>query len=853
MVISKVTTLLFLANITLFGVLDRIQRAMEKGDYSKAKELIEKGYEKEPDNPGLYFQHALLLFTKTYKGFNVDSARILISESIRFHELASDDLLKEIQEDQVDSSTIHSLFSRIQQFQLSQTKSNLSIGSIADFRSKYPNSIFEDELIFKRDSIAFNFSRAEHTKDGYANYMRKYPNSVFVPTADSLLDQLRFLDLRNSGGLREYVKFRSQYPNSNRLREVEEYILQIATSSHQSEDFVTFINSARTAHLKKKAADVLYYLDRTSTDSHPLKDSLRSILRTSNAEIFPVMDQSKFGFRSIDNFVQISPSFEGIQPGIKCALSNDDWIFVRGSESGMIIQKNGNLVLRNVDDYSSLSASIALVKKNNYSFLYHKSGFRILKDPIEHAEVFTNDWIKVKRNNKWGLYTMLGLSIADIRYEEISRIGPFWVFERGGLLAVYTSRQILSEVEEEGLSLEFRFDDLELLSDGLLIGFRENRECLLNQNLEFVIPWGEYEIHPVDDGWYLHSPEGYYLFNNTDNRIIDRKYPYLETNEGWLALKTENDWILISKHGASEPNRGYDSIKLISPNAALVFTQNKRSLTFHNSSKIDLTEHEILSFPSRPEFLMIKKQGSLGLYDKNGEAVFDGKYDDLSFVNDTLLKVSVKGKQGLISSNGGFVLNPIFDSLSEKDKLILTLYKGRIGCYDLSTKVLIPPNYDARIVKIGDHYLVKSDQKYGLVDANNEEVMGFNFESIEQWNDTSYLVSQNGIKSLRNQDEKVLVDQLENIDMVYQDEDEKIFRVLLNGKFGLLSSTNGTILNPEFTDILNIGRPDKPLFFADQHLSSAGYHVVSYVNKMGELVFSKAYRREEFDQIICED
>ena len=54
----------------------------------------------------------------------------------------------------------------------------------------------------------------------------------------------------------------------------------------------------------------------------------------------------------------------------------------------------------------------------------------------------------------------------------------FGVFDKDDKYAVYTEELILSEIEERGVTLEFKFEDIELVDQNTLIGFKGERECL---------------------------------------------------------------------------------------------------------------------------------------------------------------------------------------------------------------------------------------------------------------------------------------------------------------------------------------------------------------------------------------
>ncbi|MEM8938549.1 MAG: WG repeat-containing protein [Bacteroidota bacterium] len=856
MFLGQITSLLFFfIQFLLFGTLDRIQKAMEKGEYEKAVALITKGYQKEPNNPGISYFHAMLLFDRNYHLFNPDSARIVIAKSIEKYNNAPAELIDKLVEESITENDLSTLTNAISDYLFQETLDHISVSGINNYLGKYPNTIHKQVLIFKRDSIAFNRVKAENTETGYLSFIDNYSTSVFKSKVDSLLDELRYDELKENGELKDYYEFQKKYPISLRIGEVEEYILKIATATQDPPSLKRIILTAQTKKWKKRAADVLYYLtEEDILELHPNKDSISHVMELSKKTLFPTMsEEGLFGFQNTTGSVQIPFRYNTIQDKIKCYLLKDNWIFVVENGQGKIILKENKVIIDQAEDYRSVSESVGMVKQNGKWYLYHKSGYLIIEQAIQAAKVIENSWIKVSKNGKWGLYTLMGAAIAEMNYDDIYVLGPFWVFEKNGLLTVYTTNKILKEFDGKGLSLAFEFDDLELVAENRLIGFKGDQECLIDHNLEFLIPLGDHEIIPDPAGWYIKSNEGYYLYENNDKRISDRKYPSLALNEGWLALQTENDWILISREGHMNPQRDFDSIKLINKYAALTSKGNESTLTFTSGAKISLEKHKIQTFANQQEFLMISSEGVLSLYNHKGEGVFDGQYDEISFLNDSLLKVTSRGKQGIIKTNGEFLLDPIFNTIDEKDGLILTLYKGKIGCYDLSKNVLISTDYEARILKIGEYYLVKKEDHYGVINSNEKEILSFTYDEIRQWNDSSFLVTQHELQSIINSREEILIGNIEKLNSLFEDGNERIFKYMENGKFGLLSNKKGTLLKAEFTDILNIEGNKDPLFFADQHLSNAKYHVVSYIDRSGKLIFSKAYRSEIFDKILCED
>ncbi|MEQ9466078.1 MAG: WG repeat-containing protein [Ekhidna sp.] len=851
--VRQLVCFLIFPQLLVFGTLDRIQKAMEKKEYDKAHELILKGLEKEPDNPGISYYKALLFFDQSFTGYSIDTARTAIKKAKKDFDNANAELKQEVKDDGITPEMIEVLYDKIRDLAFQNTLTDLSPSGISDFQSKFPNSIYEDILTYKLDSMEFQSARAVNAQSALQTFIETHPTSVFKPRADSLLDNLRVEDLEKTGSLKDYYNFLDQYPFTKHRKKLERYILRVSTASHDADAYRAFVQFASNQALKKQAADILFYLDdQQDFVFHPLRDSLREVIEISKTALFPVIERGRYGFHDQSGQLQIDYQYTEIQEDIKCHLSDDSWVYGKG-EAGKILRKDGKLLFQNVEDYRSISRDVGLIKKTGFWYLFHKSGFKILSKPAEDAEVISGKWIKVKQGGKWGLVSFTGLTIAESIYDDIFREGTFWVFEKNGLLAVYTERLILQEIEERGLSLEFKFDDIELVNSNALIGFRDGRECLLDSTLSFLIPWGNHEVYPEESGWYLKSDSGYRLYNEAEEDVMDRHYPYLESNAGWLALKIETDWMLIPRKKGLLPSRGYDSIKLVNDYAAILLKENKKKLLFSSGLELELTDQLVATFPGRKEYTTLSSASETTIYNSDGEPVVSGKFESTMFFNDSLIRVQTRGKQGLIKTNGDWVLNPVFDAIDEKDGLILTLINGKIGCYDPVINQLIRTEYEARIERIGKYYLAKKDGKYGVIDFAKSEIISFDYEEISQWNDTSYLVKQDGEYLIINGKEESVFEQMESVKLLVQNDRHKMYQYIKDGRYGLMSSEYGQLLGPEFTDVFNIGSRQDPLFFADQHLDKAGFHVVSYINQVGELILSKAYTREEFDRILCDN
>lgn len=840
--------------IALAGKLDRIKRAIDNSDYVKAQELIDKAYEKEPFNPGISYFQAFLYQTSTFQRYHLDSARTVIAKAITDFEAADEKIIADLKEDGIDLTLAISLQTKIRDKQFQHLLSEVSMERVTDFRSKYPNSVYDEVLEYKRDSIVFLNVKEAKSQNKLSQFIANYPTSIFVPDAKILLDQLRYAELKKTGKLQDYYTFLVQHPRTSFRSPIENYIFKYSTLDHSAESYADFIGLASDKHLVKKASDLLYYIQKEKTIlTHPFEDSIQHIFNASELDLFAVIDRNQYGFVNEKGKVQIDYKYDQIQEASKCTVNEDDWIFVKKGETGFIINKLGDVVLSDVDNYVSLTDGAAMVYKHQLTYLYHKSGFKILEEPIEDAEVLEERWIKVKRNGKSHLVSFLGIPVTETKYDDIYLEGSFWIFKKRGKLAVYTEKLIANELHQKGLSLEFKFEDIELVGTNKFIGFIDDRECLIDEQLNFLIPWGNYIIHPSESGWYLKSEEGYQLYNSLDEDVLDRKFPYLESNNGWLALKTQEDWMLLPRKEGLLPSRGYDSLKLINDFIALTLKDDQAEVIFNDGSLLKLQQNEVLKTFTNTHFISVRNQSDIAVYNENGQSLVSGKFEKISFLNDTLLIVEKNKKQGLINTKGEFLLRPVFDLLDQQKGMVFLLLEGKIGCYDLQKNVVFMPKYEARFEKIGEDYLTKLDGKYGLINLEEQPILDFKYDEIHFWNDSIFRVKESSYFDFINHAGESSINGIELMSKMVTTARHEIWKFVKGGKYGLISTQKGMLLQPEFTDIFDIGTSENSLFFADQHLDKAGFHVVSYINEKGELVLSKAYTKEEFDLILCED
>jgi hypothetical protein len=97
----------------------------------------------------------------------------------------------------------------------------------------------------------------------------------------------------------------------------------------------------------------------------------------------------------------------------------------------------------------------------------------------------------------------------------------------------------------------------------------------------------------------------------------------------------------------------------------------------------------------------------------------------------------------------------------------------------------------------------------------------------------------------------VILDNVKDFKFIAESQNEKIAIVRANNYYGVLSTLNGVVIPLTFTDIVNVGSPEEPLYFTEKHVEEASIYVVIYYDKEGKLLRRYVYDPDEYEKIYC--
>ncbi len=839
--------------------LKKIFRALDKEDLPKALELISESLLEQPVNPGARYVLAELLATDSLTLFDLDSARVTIWQALEDYEIADEDELEDLEKNRVSLNDIQTLDTLIRDKHFTRALDNHTITGFEAYMGWYPKDLRNLKLVKLRDSLVWKDVKPQYTSKSYQQFFLKYPESYYAPEARFGFDSLLYLEETSSDKLSDYEKFLKSNPETPYRDQAEKIIFVRRTASNLAVDYEGFFSDYPNSKQLRKAINIWYHLENDPELRRlPFADSLRKVSNGIKGTTVPIYEDGEYRFLTSSG-AALDLTFNEINTDYFCGDIQTDFFF-GSNQQDEIYNRIGTLMYQgDFDRVQDLGLGVLLLESDQGKRLIHKSGFEIYQG-LEDAAAIGEQWLRVKIDGKYGLISNTGYPITLFKYDDIYREGVFWVFEKGESLAVYTTEKLMTQLHDDALELEFKFDDIEVVEDSLLIGFRGDWECLMNEQLSFMIPWGDYEVTPGSPFHYARTPDGYRFSQLQANSPRGLLTDLLE-NESWIGVQKDSLWTLYAKSNLENPLSGLDTLYLAGDFTAVYRDDSAQmQAIFPNGAQMELEPDQkvIAVSPIQTnefaDYITIVSEEQTSLWNRQGELLFSGKYEEIKPLDDSLFVAKQRGKLGMLNGRGEEVIPFQYDAMQESDGLIFLLAKGKIGAYDMQDSTLILPRYESKLERFGPYYITRDKGKYGIIDESEDEIIDFDYDQIRYWNDSTAWIKENLDWSLINlNDGSFLIDTVSNFDMIVDREDLQIATFYGERGYGLASSRYGELLPPKFNDIRNLGNQEDPIFAAEVYSPETGFYILLYVNEKGEKLGSYAFREKEYEKIYCED
>ena len=833
---------------------------LAKSRWSKAFQTVHKSLRKDSTNVAAFYVLSQYYFHPENPAFSLDSA-YHFAERARMQWDADSSGRQKARWSRLplDSSRLVDLRESIEHKAFEEARRQDREESYVHYIEAYPFSADRVAAVARRNVVAYQKALDQNRYQAFQDFIDKYPDADQVPQAREKYEQLLFEYFTRDQRLESFELFLRDYPATPYRVQAERSIFQILTASGEPESFVDFLNRYPASPLSKTAADILFHillenpLEAAIPPEH-MSDSLRKVAAAEKDYLVPFLTKGRFGFMNSAGVEIVPPQEREIDGEYLCGRIAEDVIALHDrllSDTGTTIWTGAPIV--SVED---LGFGFLLLETDDGSELIHKSGLVPLNFSVQDAEVLSGSVIAVKIGGKWGLFTFTGRKLVDPAFESIAVVQrDALAFRRADSTQLSTIAYLVRNTGE----VAFTESVHEVKRMGQLIWVRkDSAEALLNHELKPFVTAENHSLTATFFGAVSQTSSGFVTYNQFGER--SEYFSQLIVSEPWVASKTADGWVLYNPDQRIYASVPYDTLTTYGP-----FAVGHRSDTIEIHLFKKPNHSIILPAPDRIElipgqdsvsFILVEKDKKVNVYDATGRDLFQGTYEKIQYAGEGLFVVSRKEKKGLVDSTGKPVLPIEFHAIGTAANGTVSLLKAmKFGLYDIEKKKLIKPNSDKNVTRFNSSLYTSFRNGFlGFVDADSKPASEFIYSEILPWNDSLALVTQDGVYHLYDVvSRQNVISGIRKFRPVRDTPAEREYILFLKDQVGVVNSRKGVVIPLNFSDVVNLGSVDKPLYFTEKHVKEALLFVVIYYDNTGNMIRREVYEPEEYERIYCRD
>lgn len=830
---------------------------IQKKKWPKAEAVLRKSLSKDTLNPTTKYLFALYFFRNDNPSYQLDSAYHYAIRSLSDYRLISEKERARLKRFPLDSIRIISVRQKIDSAAFQMAMAVNTEQSYIEFLEKHPlDVVHRPQAIELRNEVAYQDAFRQNTYQAMQKFLNKYPESVRAPEARQHYDRLLYEALTVDKRLSTFETFLADHPETPFRVEIEQNIFELATLSGSAESFLKYIlRYPGTTHTTKARNLLFHLLNEQNFPEWPhglLNDSLRNAVKLQEGYLLPFLKNGKFGFMNSKGVQIIQPQFEEIPDDYKCEYFTEDYVVLKNK---IISRDSKTIFAGEFDEAEDIGSGFLKLKVNGCYSVVHKSGY-VFNPCAADARILDNRFIAVK-DSTWSLYSFSGRRLLKQTYDDVGMLGKVFMLKRDEWIYLTSLEKIISASEEQVplLALDSA-NEVKFITSRWIWTKTGNEERILAQQFFDLVPQSNHTITMTSFGALAKSSEGYTLYSEFGKQasalenVIDRK--------PWLAVQKNTRWQLLNPKTFDAESSLYDSIQFAGP-MFLGLQNDTVFIHFSNKKIIRITQPARTTFlPGKDStaFLIIEKDNKKTLYSNAGKLLFTFNFEEINHAGKNLFIVTRNQKKGLINAEGKTLLPAEYDAIGSMNGNVVSVLKNlKFGLYNTIAKKLLKPQYEKNIVLLSPSLLLASkDGRFGFIGWDGKPTGKFEFDEIQFWNDSSVWLRSAKWNLIDVKSKKVIQSEVDEIRFIKDTPEEKIVVFKTGNSYGVLSNRRGVVIPATFSDLVNLGPPDDPIYFTEKHVEEAAIFVVIYYNENGKLIKREVYEdADEYERIYCSD
>ncbi|MBK7129467.1 MAG: WG repeat-containing protein [Crocinitomicaceae bacterium] len=674
------------------GKIEKGFGALEIYNYFEAKQIFEKSIKKMPvpaayglsiiyyrqDNPFHNLDSAFRYIVISANGYSSLTAK----EKERFNLLGADSLSVLHQRDLV-STALYRIACKIR-----------TADAMDNFIANNYWSEHVDSAVYLRDSIRFSQACKFNTSEQYQEFATSYPTSVFTESALARYEQQLYLENTASNTLISYIDFVRRFPNSPYRTDAEDKIFELYTGTGSVQAYEKFIEDNPDNHNVASAWRKMYNshvqqnsYSTTSIESFatnfpefPYMEEIEREILLSNTTYFPFKTTDGWGYVSEDGQHFIDPKFEDadeFSEGLAVVKINGQYGYINKTgqifiqpifddalpfhEGHAIVEFNGKLGMINrngefiiaaqYDDLGNLNNGLTYFLKDSLYGYFDNKGVVRIQPRFSDANDFINGKAIVAQNENYGLIDPFGTTFIPMKYQELRQ------YEHDWYLAMFDDYYGIISIQGDTL-LNFSYDYVGPFSNNRAIVEKDGMYNYINRDGNILLqvwlnPFSEYrQLAMFTNNYALIQQDGKYnLIDTTGKKLFAQPKEKLGDYAAVMAVEKSGKWGYVYPTGAQ----------------AIPFTFTH-------------------AFSFNGNYAIAGSEPFSGIINKAGVYVINPVYEEITFLNDTLIIAKSLGNFGLMTLQGDTLLNFVYIKIEPISASVVKLERGSdLFYYNLST------------------------------------------------------------------------------------------------------------------------------------------------------------------------
>lgn len=832
-------------------------RSIEKKQWQKAEARLRKALGKDGLNPTIRYIFSSFFFHPENPSFDLDSAYHYAVTALKDYTATPVRARDRLFRISVDSLRLVRHREDIDSTAFAVARDKNTEDAYREFLNHFPSSVRRELARELRNEVAFQEAVRMNTHQAFSDYLHRYPESARAGEARSHYDLLLYQDQTRDGKLDSYERFLSEHPDTPFREEIDQHVFEISTAEGSVDSFLRFIARYPSSRQAKTARHLIFHILKEDEPVWPgqfLNDSLTSILALNKTYLVPVLQNNYYGFIDKNGREVLPPRYVEVPEDYLCGYITDELLFLDGD----LVSRTGALIWPGATkEVVDLGSGFLLLVGKQGKQVIHKSGFSVV-DQVDDARVLNKRYLTAQKDGRWNLYTLTG-RLLDRGWDSITSIPGVLIFEREGKFFVSPLGAVSGCANGQPLKLSAPLDEVKSWPKNLIWGRAGEFEGVLDTHLQGIIGFDRHALTQTFFGAIATLPNGHAVYNWTGKR--SSSFAQVKIVGKRVGVKTEGAWFLLDPLSQELVSQRFDSLGIHGPfvsgfaaDTAYVFFEGRQAPTaFYRPLGISF----VPGMDSTSFLLVADNLDRKEVYDLGGTLLFSAAFDAIEYAGQGVFVTTKRNKKGLVDRTGRSLLPPEYDAIGSARGEVLSLLKNkRFGAYKIVERKLVKPQYD-RNLQVYSRSLLSTSKNgaYGFLDWDDKPASAFDFDEIAYWKDSVALVRR-GVNWFFYDipSGKTTEPNLRKVTMVRDDATEKIAIIQRGNLFGVMSNRRGIIIPLTFSDIVNLGSTDEPLYFTEKHIREASLFVVIYYDRHGQLLRKEIYEDAAgYDKIYCSD